>query len=220
MIIDWISYIVLVGIAFYFMVYPIDDGAVSKYLEEKTTFTISEKPLKELPAFVFCFAFEWESEKLTYGNDFGIFYFRWKRSTGISAKIAMESEQKELKLGENNFKRHDETVILERYKTSYNWQNENHHCYKVTTEISTSISDQLERAFFFYVNKNVTNEDMSWLEVYITSKDNAYGPSFINTWNDGEAVKLYVEYGNYKAVSLKVNNIIYLAISCTFHFSQ
>ena len=104
----------------------------------------------------------------------------------------------------------NEEIILTKFRSAGIWKHNKHHCLKVTSKVSPYLKLQT-RLFWFDWNpiswkatNPLKNEDISWLKVYISSEDNAYGQSFLNRWHDGQILKMFVKPGEYKFITLKV----------------
>ena len=85
-----------------------------------------------------------------------------------------------------------------------------HYCFKVTSKVIPYEKGQT-RLFWFDWNpiswkaiNPLKKEDVSWLKVYVSSEDNAYGLSFLNKWHDGQISKVYIQPGNYKYITVNV----------------
>ena len=104
----------------------------------------------------------------------------------------------------------NEEILLTKFRSAGIWKHNKHHCLKVTSKVSPYLKLQT-RLFWFDWNpiswkatNPLKNEDISWLKVYISSEDNAYGKSFLNRWHDGQILKMFVKPGEYKFITLKV----------------
>ena len=72
MIGDWIAFIILSGIAICFMFQG--EGAIEKYFQKQTTYTVSHKLIKELPTLLLCFNLKVERDYDIFGKDLKIWY--------------------------------------------------------------------------------------------------------------------------------------------------
>ena len=192
-IIEWISFLGLCILAIYFMW-----GVMGKFLSNKTSFTQTEEPMKELPTIVFCFSkvgsYETEYE---YGSDVEINY-------GLFVTYG-EYHNVTLKEGENTTLL-SETVHLEKLRGYLG------NCYKIITMLSDMklLKQYTYSAFKVYFNESIINKDKPTLKVYFTSKRNAYGAISV-MWKDGKVARNQIEKGTYKELELKSVQHTYLA---------
>ena len=115
-----------------------------------------------------------------------------------------------LKIGRNLI--HNEEINLSKFISSEDWDSNEHYCFQVTAKVMPFKKHHTRRFVFDWMNtisqnSSLKNKDISWIKVYVTSKDNVYGKSFMNRWHDGQVFKEYIIPGEYRAISLTV--IIY-----------
>ena len=112
-----------------------------------------------------------------------------------------------LKLGKNLI--NDEEINLSKFVSSEDWDSSEYYCFQVTAKVMPFKKSHTRAFIFDWMNRkrhesSLKNEDISWIKVYVTSKDNVYGKSFMNRWHDGQVFKEYIIPGEYRAISLTV----------------
>ena len=117
------------------------------------------------------------------------------------------SFQKPLEIGKNLI--NDEEINLSKFVSSEDWGSSKHYCFQVTSNVMTFKKHHTRLFIFDWTNttslkSTLKNKDISWIKVYVTSKDNVYGKSFMNRWHDGQVFKEYIIPGQYKYLSLMV----------------
>ena len=188
-VIEWTLYFGLCGVSAIFM-----NGVLEKYLSRKTSFTQSERPIKELPSVLLCFS---NSRNYVYGTDFRIKY-------QIELKDYPDQNM-DLTEGENS-NLFGEKVYLNKIITKYMGD-----CYKVTTVLTTKTINKWNTEFLFYFNDSIKKEDLPSLRIFFTSENNVYGTAIGWTWfPDGKMKKIILEQGSFLQIELTQEYYSYL----------
>ena len=191
-IIEWFTFFGLCCLSAFFM-----SGVLDKFISGKTGFAQSEEPIKELPTITFCFS-ETKTSKLVeyeYGQDFKIEYRIWFGSDNNTV-ILKEGENSTL-LGEIVSLNKITTRPHDMFKT----------CYMLISISDSLIKDMTEIMLHF--NESISINDLPSLEIYITSKKNAYGAAMQNYWKNGNVIISKIEKGFTKQFDLKAQQYNY-----------
>ena len=189
---EWVIFFGLCCLSVFFM-----SGVLDKFISGKTGFAQSEEPIKELPTITFCFS-ETKTSKLVeyeYGQDFKIEYRIWFGSDNNT--VILEEGKNSTLLGE----------IVSLNKVMARPHDIFKTCYMINSISDSLIKDMTEINLHF--NDSISFSDIPSLEIYITSKKNAYGAVMQNYWKNGNVIISKIEKEFTKQFDLKAQQYNY-----------
>ena len=192
-ILEWIIFLGLCSLSFYFM-----RGVLEQYFSNDTSFKHSEVILKERPTIVICFTSIIENgqkkhftSKYILGKDFHITY----QNKNLS--IGQEQEAKNLK--------EIETVTLKEISNTGSYGN----CYRIVSQIL--VMDPAEwKAIQVTFDQLIPMKILPKIKFFMSSSDNVYG-IYSNQWFDGKIYEIDIgKSSNYVQIVLNVEKYNYL----------
>ena len=196
-VIEYSLFICLCGLSVYFT-----QGVLDKFFSEKSSITLSEEPIKELPSIMICFDKpNSRGTEYQYGTDFKIVYVIVGPTNYNSAFV------EELKEGKNSTTLFDETVYLEKMITI-----DTTHCFKITSVLTNKYTIiHYTQQIFLKFNETIDEENLpTSLKIFVTSEKNAFGVVY-DVWYNGKIFQTRVDKGMQKNINLKPVQHNYLA---------
>ena len=178
---EWIIFLGLWIISFLFMW-----EVLQKFNTKDTSFKQYEKPITEFPTITLCTPKESDYD---YYSDYNYDYENGEE-TKINIKISSNLftiNFTDLNEGENTKEDTNTTIILHKMETFFSGT-----CYKITIFTPNKILEDEILEMEYNFNSSSTIDDLSFIDLYITSKQNSDGIMY-NEWKDGNELSFKID---------------------------